>query len=264
MKRLIIGAASVCATCAFANAPDWENEAVIGINKEAPRATGVSYPSLESAVKAYTLRRPEDAFKKWTDSPYYQTLNGNWKFHWSKQPDDRPKDFYKPGFSVSGWDTIEVPSNWEIKGYGTPIYTNVRYPHPRQPPKIMAKVPPYFTAAKEPNPVGSYRRTFTIPDGWNGRETFIHFDGVASAFYLWINGRQVGYSEGSRTPAEFDITKYLKTRRKRSGGGSLPLERRFVSGGPGFLAAERYLPGCLSFQYAQDSHPRPVRADRSG
>ena len=210
VKHMMIGLLSVYALSTFADAPDWENEAVLGINKQAPRATGVSYPSCESAIKAYTLKRPEDALKKWTDSPFYQTLNGEWKFHWSPAPDERPADFYKTGFNVSGWDTIEVPSNWEIKGYGTPIYTNIRYPHPSQPPLIMADVPDHFTASREPNPVGSYRRTFTVPGDWNGRKTFIHFDGVSSAFYLWINGQQVGYSEGSRTPAEFDITDYLK------------------------------------------------------
>ncbi len=210
MKRFVIGLVSVCVVSAFADSPDWENETLIGINKQAPRATGVSYPTLESAVKAYAMKRPEDAMKKWTDSPFYQTLNGDWKFNWCKEPDDRPRDFYKPGYNDSDWDTIEVPSNWEIKGYGTPIYTNVRYPHLREPPKVMGVEEQWMTAFKESNPVGSYRRTFTIPAGWNGRETYIHFDGVASAFYLWINGRQVGYSEGSRTPAEFNITEYLK------------------------------------------------------
>ena len=118
--------------------------------------------------------------------------------------------YYRPEFDITPWDRIEVPSNWELKGYGTPIYTNVTYPHLRQPPKVMGDVPSHYTAASEPNPVGSYRRNFTVPDAWQGREIFIHFDGVGSAFYLWINGEQVGYSQGSRTPAEFNITSYLQ------------------------------------------------------
>ena len=219
MKRLLASLICAGSVCAFAQAPDWENEAVIGMNKEAPRATGVSYPTLDRAVQAYAMKRPEDALRKWTDSPCYQTLNGDWKFHWSKEPDERPVDFYKSDYDVSGWDTIEVPSNWEIKGYGTPIYSNIGYPHSRQPPRIMADVPSYFTAVKEPNPVGSYRRIFTVPSSWKGRKTFIHFDGVSSAFYLWINGQKVGYSEGSRTPAEFDVTQYLK-----SGDNTLAVE----------------------------------------
>ncbi len=195
---------------ARAQAPDWENEQVIAINKEPARSTGVSYSDVRSAVRAYSMKTAADALKKWQDSPFYRCLNGQWKFHWVKSPDERPVDFYKPDFDVSGWDDIPVPSNWEIQGYGTPIYSNVRYPHLRQPPKIIGPVQPDYTAAREPNPVGSYRTVFAVPKDWNGREVFIHFEGVASAFYLWINGQKVGYSQGSRTPAEFNITKYLR------------------------------------------------------
>ncbi len=193
-----------------AQAPDWENETVIGINKEAGRATGLSFSTIDDAIKAYDLKVPTDAFKKWTASPFYQSLNGQWKFHWVKQPSDRPIDFYEAKYDTTDWDNIEVPSNWEVKGYGTPIYSNITYPHLRQPPKIIGNVRDDYTAAKEPNPVGSYRTTFTVPKTWDGRETFIHFDGVASSFYLWVNGKKVGYSEGSRTPAEFNITPFLE------------------------------------------------------
>ncbi len=190
---------------------DWENEQIIGINKDLPRATGLSFDDTKSAIEAYTMKKAKDALKKWEDSPYHQSLNGLWKFHWVKSPDERPVDFYKNDYDVSGWDEIPVPSNWEIQGYGTPIYTNVNYPHPRQPPIIMGRVRDNFTAAKEPNPVGSYRTEFILPPDWIGRKVFIHFEGVASAFYLWINGQKVGYSQGSRTPAEFEINKYLKS-----------------------------------------------------
>jgi len=200
----------LCTLSLGAEAHDWENEQIIGINKDIPRATGLSFDDVDSAIEAYEMKKPADALKKWNDSPYHLSLNGMWKFHWVKSPDERPVDFYKNDYDVSGWDEIPVPSNWEIQGYGTPIYTNVRYPHPRRPPLIMAPVPDNWTAAKEPNPVGSYRTTFTVPDDWDGRGVFIHFEGVSSAFYLWINGRKVGYSQGSRTPAEFNVTEYLQ------------------------------------------------------
>ncbi len=210
MKYGVMSWVLIWSSLLYAQVLDWENETVIGINKQPPRATGLPFASVETAIKAYELKHPEDAFKKWTDSPFHASLNGDWKFHWVKQPSERPVDFYKPDYDVSSWDTIEVPSNWEIKGYGTPIYVNITYPHPRQPPKIMGEVPGDWTAVKEPNPVGSYRRTFTVPDAWDGRETSIHFEGVSSAFYLWVNGHKVGYSEGSRTPAEFNLTKFLQ------------------------------------------------------
>jgi beta-galactosidase len=199
-----------CGLSAWAQTPDWENEQLIAINKEPGRATGLSFSDTRSAISAYTMKNAGDAWKKWQKSPFYRSLNGQWKFHWVKSPDERPVDFYQTDFDISGWDEIPVPANWEIQGYGTPIYSNVRYPHPRQPPKIIGDVPEDFTAAKEPNPVGSYRTTFRLPKDWDGRKVFIHFDGVASAFYLWINGQKVGYSQGSRTPAEFNISKYLQ------------------------------------------------------
>ncbi len=208
-RWMAIGSLVLCAF-AWAQTPDWENEQVIGINKEPPAATGLSFADTRSAIRAHSMKNAADAVKKWTDCPYWQSLNGQWKFHWVKSPDERPMDFYRPDFDASGWDEIPVPSNWEIHGYGTPIYSNIRYPHVRQPPRILGDVPPDFTAAKEPNPVGSYRTTFTVPKKWDGREVFIHFEGVASAFYLWVNGHKVGYSEGSRTPAEFRITQYLQ------------------------------------------------------
>ena len=130
------------------------------------------------------------------------TLSGEWAFKWSASPGERPVDFYRTDFEVSGWDRIPVPSNWQMEGYGIPIYTNVKYPFPKDD----------FRAPQDWNPVGSYRRTFTVPEGWDrgtGNRIFLHFEGVDSAFYVWINGRQVGYSQGSRTPAEFDVSDFL-------------------------------------------------------
>jgi len=168
---------------------DWENEAVFQINREPPHCTMVVFPDGESALR---LKRGY--------SPYYRSLNGTWKFNWVKRPGDRPRDFFRPGFDAEKWDEIPVPSNWQMLGYGIPIYTNVTYPFPKNPPFID----------HENNPVGSYLRTFRVPAEWKGRRILIHFDGVESAFYIWVNGKKVGYSEGSRTPAEFDLTPYVK------------------------------------------------------
>jgi len=135
------------------------------------------------------------------ESPFYQSLNGNWKFYFVENPAKRPIDFMKPGFDASDWDEIPVPANWEMLGYSYPIYVNQPYEwtYDPQPPKVP----------HDYNPVGSYLRTFTIPEDWEGRQVIIHFGAVKSAFYIWVNGYQVGYSQGSKTPAEWDITKYL-------------------------------------------------------
>ena len=183
---------------------DWENETIFAINKEPGHTTYVPFPSVES------LKSSPDYRKAWLrpNSPRYQLLNGNWKFNWVKQPSERPVNFYKPNYDVSGWKEIPVPSNWEMYGYGTPIYTNITYPHRNNPPFIQGKKG--YTIMDEPNPVSSYRRDFNIPDDWKGSEIFIHFDGVYSAMYLWVNGKKVGYSQGANNDAEFNITKYVK------------------------------------------------------
>jgi beta-galactosidase len=183
----MILATSLCGLCAQVN--DWENPEVVGRNKEPGHGTLMVYPDVETALGCDP-----------TASPYFQSLNGNWKFNCVSKPADRPVDFYRPDFDVSQWAEIPVPSNWEMHGYDKPIYLNIRYPHPTNPPYI----------AHDYNPVGSYRRQFTIPDSWDGRQVFLHFDGVISAFYLWVNGKMVGYSEDSMTPAEFNVTPYLK------------------------------------------------------
>ena len=182
-----------------AQGPDWENQKVFRIHKEPARSVSMPFPTAEGALE-----------KKRLESPWCQVLNGEWKFHWVDHPDKRPLDFFRTGFDDSGWKTIPVPSNVELHGYGTPIYTNITYPFQKDPPHVMGEPPAHYTAFLERNPVSSYRRTFTVPDSWKGRHTFITFNGVASAFYLWINGEKVGYSQDSRTPAEFEITKYLR------------------------------------------------------
>jgi beta-galactosidase len=170
--------------------PDWENPEVVGINKEAPRATFFAFKNKELA----TANRMEA-------SPYFLNLNGTWKFNWVRKPADRPTDFYKTDYDVSSWDNIKVPASWELEGYGVPIYTDVSYPFPNNEPFIP----------HDYNPVGSYKRTFEIPANWNGQDVYLHFGGVRSAMYVWVNGEKVGYSQGSKTPAEFNISKYLRT-----------------------------------------------------
>lgn len=169
---------------------DWENSEIFGINKEEAHNTLIPFATFEQAQKGGR-----------EISPFYKLINGKWKFNWVPKPADRPLDFYNPEYDVSGWDELPVPSNWQMYGYGIPIYLNTDY--------AFGDInPPYIP--HDNNPVGSYRRNFTIPNNWNEREVFIHFDGVKSAFYIWVNGKKVGYSQGSMTPAEFNLTPYLK------------------------------------------------------
>ncbi len=171
---------------------DWENEGVIGINKEPPHSTFIPYADTDSAfIGDRNL------------SPYFLLLNGGWKFRWAFRPDEAPEDFFQESYDDSDWETIPVPSQWQLLGYGQAIYTNYIYPFPNMPPAIKDD-----TALG--NEVGCYRTSFQLLSGWDGKEIFVHFDSVKSAFYLWINGRQVGYSQGSYTPAEFNITDYLQ------------------------------------------------------
>jgi beta-galactosidase len=178
--------------CAAADKPEWDNPAIVKVGTEAPHATMMIYPNTALAQQAISAQ-----------SPWFLSLDGTWKFHGSLKPADRPLDFFLPDYNDSTWRTIPVPSNWQMHGFDIPIYCNLIYPFP-QDPKQMPVVPKDF------NPVGSYRRTFTVPPTWNGRQVFLHFAGVDSAFYVWVNGVKVGYNEDSRTPAEFNITRHLK------------------------------------------------------
>ena len=169
---------------------DWEDSLFIGENKERGHTISFSYPDKDSAL-----------LKK--KSPYYLSLNGNWKFKWVAKPADIPEEFYKNDYNLDSWDEIVVPGTFELQGYGMPYYLSHSYP-----PSLRTRKVPNID--HEDNPVGSYRRDFKIPKSWDGREIYIHFGGVKSAFYLWINGEKIGYSQGSMTPAEFKITPYLK------------------------------------------------------
>ena len=169
----------------------WEDPQVIQRNKLKPHATLIPYDSIKDAITCDK-----------ENSSRFKSLNGNWRFNWVEKPNDRPLKFQNDDFDVSNWDFIKVPSSWQLMGYGQPIYTNIKHP-------FLYPNPP--TPPKNNNPVGSYKRTFNLPLSWSKSRTIIHFDGVKSAFFLWVNGNKVGYSQGSMTPAEFDITEYLKT-----------------------------------------------------
>lgn len=170
---------------------DWENPMVVGINRLPMHNTSVSFPDENSAMKVDVKT-----------SSRYKDLNGKWKFFWTTTPDESPQNFYKTDFNSKNWSTIDVPGNWELQGYGTAIYTNVVYPFvPVDPPLVP----------DDDNPTGCYITEFDIPSDWKDMQITLHFGGVSSAFYCWINGEFVGYSEDSRLPAEFDITPFLKS-----------------------------------------------------
>ena len=179
--------------------PEVEDPQCQGLNKEPPHATLMPYGDLKEALAA---RRHA--------SSRCRSLNGMWKFHWVAHPDARPRDFYKPEFDVARWKEISVPSNWEVLGYGTPYYRNFGYIFQKDWPRVLSDPPADWTAFKERNPVGSYRREFDLPAEWTGRRVFLSFDGVDSAFFLWLNGVQVGYSVNSRNAAEFDVTRHVR------------------------------------------------------
>ncbi|MBR1926216.1 MAG: RICIN domain-containing protein [Bacteroidales bacterium] len=183
---------------------DWENEKVFAVNKLPGHATFIPFASEAEMVADPAYGKPWER----TLSSRYMLLNGKWKFSWVADPEDRPAGFQAPGYDVSSWDEIEVPSSWEMKGYGTPLYTNVTYPFLNNPPFIQAQLG--YTMVSEPNPVGSYRREFTLPSDWAGKDVLLHFDGVYSAFYVWVNGKKVGYGQGANNDSEFDITRYVR------------------------------------------------------
>ncbi|WP_316836504.1 glycoside hydrolase family 2 TIM barrel-domain containing protein [Pedobacter nutrimenti] len=176
-----------------------EDPECLGINKEKAHATLMPYGDLKEALTGNRYA-----------STWSKSLNGPWKFNWVSWPQQRPEDFYKPSYDVSGWKDIPVPSNWQVEGYGTPYYSNYTYIFKKDFPKVMSTPPVRYTAYNERNPVGSYRRDFIVPDDWKGRRVFITFDGVDAGFFIWVNGVKVGYSVNSRNAAEFDITKYVK------------------------------------------------------
>ena len=188
---------------------DWQNPQMLGINKLPPRNTAWPCPDASSGWKS-----------DYDTSPWLLSLDGRWSFHWSPDPHSRPESFYQLGFDASTWDKIPVPSNWELEGerklpvgqpnYGVPIYTNFIYPFAMHPPRVTDEPPKDWTSYSQRNPVGSYLTQFVVPKDWKDGRTILHFAGVISAMYVWVNGHKVGYSVDSRAPAEFDITDFLR------------------------------------------------------
>ena len=181
-------------------APDWENPAVLGINKLPYHAT---------------LQLPS----RWKECKEIVSLDGEWQFHWSRKPEERPENFYREDYDVSGWDKIKVPGNWQTQGFGTPIYTNIDYPFKRNRPSVTSEPPHDWTAYENRNPVGSYVTFFDVTKEMQSQNLILHFGGVHSAFYVWVNGQKVGYSQNSMSPAEFDVTKFV-----REGSNKLAVE----------------------------------------
>ena len=169
---------------------EWEDPTIIDRNKEAARSQFILYDTAEKAMTGEA-----------TESAYYKSLNGDWKFHLVKTPSDRPRDFYKTDLDDSDWSLIRVPSNWEVEGYDIPIYTNIIYPFPKNPPYID----------QEYNPVGSYRKEFTVPETWDNKEVILHFGSISGYARVFVNGNEVGMTKAAKTPAEFDITSYLNS-----------------------------------------------------
>ncbi|MER5429397.1 glycoside hydrolase family 2 TIM barrel-domain containing protein [Streptomyces sp. NPDC002588] len=193
-----LGSPRAAAADGTGETPEWNGRIdVFRIGTEDPHTTLMPYATLAQALAADRTR-----------SPWRIGLDGTWKFAHADRPDDRDPDFHRTDLDDSGWDTIPVPSAWQLHGYDRPIYINITYPwwganglgEDAQPP----------SAPTRHNPVGQYRRTFTVPRDWTGRRTFLHFEGVKSAHYVWINGELVGYHEDSYDPAEYDITDHLR------------------------------------------------------
>ncbi|MGQ1784490.1 glycoside hydrolase family 2 TIM barrel-domain containing protein [Saccharicrinis sp. GN24d3] len=187
------------------NGQDWKNIQVLQKNRLKASSIIVPASSIEEATKTSL-----------TNSPFYKSLNGKWAFKYSEGPSSRPIDFYKTEFDVTGWDKINVPGNWELQGYGMPMYLNHPFdfsPNKKPTPPVIDFIP------EDKNPVGSYRRDFEIPENWDGKDLILHFGAVKSAMYVWVNGKKVGYSQGSKTPAEFDITSLVQ-----KGGNTLAVE----------------------------------------
>lgn len=191
---LLLGSLLTTLSAMADNQPhDWENQHVLQINRE--------------PACAYFM--PEN----------HLSLNGMWKFRWTQTPQEQTGEFYLPSYDDSKWDNFQVPGDWEMNGYGTPIYSSSGYTFKINPPYVMGEPKKTYTAYVERNPTGCYRRTFSIPDSWNGQEIYLRFGAVSSAFYVWVNGQKVGYSQGSMEPSTFRITPYLQ-----AGTNSLALQ----------------------------------------
>ncbi len=198
--------------------PDWENHQLLQRNRLAARARFSLYPTVEAAMAGGA-------------SPWETSLNGTWRFHYAESPATAPTGFSSASYDDADWDLLPVPSNWQLHGYGAPHYTNVIYPFVIDPPHVPSN-----------NPTGSYRYSFQLDDAVTGFQQILRFDGVDSAFELYVNDHFVGFSKGSRVPAEFDVTEYLQRRRKSACGARLSVERWQLSGRSGYVVAVGHLP----------------------
>ncbi|WP_218025571.1 glycoside hydrolase family 2 TIM barrel-domain containing protein [Capsulimonas corticalis] len=167
---------------------DWEDPSMLSRGREPARASSLAYADVESALAGER-----------GVSPFFKLLSGRWRFLYAESPAGVPDGFGGEGFDADGWETIPVPSSWQLQGHGTPNYTNVKYPYPVNPPFVPQE-----------NPVGLYQRTFHLPEGWDDKQIFLNFEGVNSAFYVWLNGEQIGYSQGAHLPSEFNITPHIR------------------------------------------------------
>ncbi|MBO7482512.1 MAG: discoidin domain-containing protein [Kiritimatiellae bacterium] len=211
MAGLFAAAVAPCAALAAApTGTEWKEPENLSFGREERRTAFSSFDTLESALKIL----PE--FSERTVSLDSDT---EWRFRWSPDPASRPVGFEKPEYDVSGWESIKVPSSWQAYGangkggWGTALYVNQTYPFARNQPDVMGEPPKDWTAYSARNPVGSYRRDFEVPAKWDGKDVFLKFDAVDSFFYLWVNGEYVGFSKDSRNPAEFNVTKFVKSGR---------------------------------------------------
>ena len=189
MKRNVLFCLLSLSVCLSAQVKEWENPEVFSVNKEPYRTTALPYPDENSALQdVYGI------------SVFCQMLDGDWQFKWAPKPADAPVDFWKEDYDITDWTTMPVPGNWEFNGFGIPFYTNIVYPFPVNPPYVN----------NEDNPTGAYRHHFLLPESWDGRRVFLHFEGATTAMYIWVNGQKVGFTENAKCPAEFDITPYIR------------------------------------------------------
>ena len=191
MKRIILlYSLLLCLPSIAQEHHDWEDNHILQINREPARAYFIPFGSKAGDRQL--------------------SLNGTWKFRWTKTPNERITNFHRTDYDCSSWADFPVPANWEVNGYGTPIYVSAGYPFKIDPPYVMREPKKGWTTYEERNPTGQYRRTFFLPDSWTDGQTFLRFEGVMSAFYVWINGERVGYSQGSMEPSEFNVTTFLR------------------------------------------------------
>ncbi len=189
IAAVLMATAALPALAAQPKPAEWEQPEVVAVNREPMKATFFNFESREKALAGDKAA-----------SQYFLSLDGTWKFAYSKTPETRPKDFYKLSYDVSKWGQIQVPGMLQTQGYGKPIFTNIRYPFPANEPFIPHDL----------NEVGSYRREFDVPAAWNGRDVFLQIGAAGAAYYVWVNGQKVGYSEDSKLPSEFDLTRYVR------------------------------------------------------